>query len=129
MSTQTLICRPFAGGGMTRFAAFLLASACCVSCAHAADAAIKIDNFTFTPATLTIAPGTTVTWTNGDDIPHSIVNPVSKVRSKPLDTGESYSFTFASAGRFEYFCGLHPHMKGMILVAPWTKACARRHPA
>ena len=79
---------------------------------------IKIDNFTFAPATLTFPIGATATWENGDDIPHSVVIADLKIRSKPLDTGDKYSFTFTTAGTFEYFCGLHPHMKGMIVVTP-----------
>ena len=87
--------------------------------ARAADVDVKIDNFVFTPQTLTIKPGTTVTWTNGDDIPHSLVaSQQGLFRSRAMDTGETFRFTFTSAGTFEYFCGLHPHMKGMIVVAP-----------
>jgi plastocyanin len=77
---------------------------------------IKIDNFTFSPAELTIAPGTTVTWVNHDDIPHSVVDKNKAFRSKALDTNNSFSFTFANAGAYDYFCGLHPHMTGKIIV-------------
>lgn len=118
MSMQTCSRRPFAGGGMALLAALLLNGVAVSSPALAADVTVKIDNFTFAPADLTVAQGTTVTFTNNDDIPHTIVILAAKVRSKPLDTGESYSFTFAVAGSFEYFCGLHPHMKGMVIVAP-----------
>ena len=79
---------------------------------------IAIDNFTFSPAELKVAVGTTVTWINRDDIPHSIVDKEKKFRSKALDTDGSYSFTFTSAGSFDYFCGLHPHMTGKIVVTP-----------
>jgi plastocyanin len=83
-----------------------------------ADAtAVKIDNFAFTPASLTVKPGTKVTFVNHDDIPHSIVCVALKMRSKALDTDQSFEFTFATAGDFDYFCGLHPHMKGKIIVA------------
>jgi plastocyanin len=84
----------------------------------AQDAAnvVKIDNFTFGPKELTVAVGTTVTWTNHDDIPHTVVDKNTTFRSKALDTNDSYSFTFASAGSFDYFCGLHPHMVGKIIV-------------
>jgi len=81
-------------------------------------ATITIDNFTFTPAELTIAKGTTITWINHDDIPHSVVENDKKFRSKALDTDESYSFTFAAEGTFQYFCGLHPHMTGKVIVRP-----------
>jgi plastocyanin len=77
---------------------------------------ITIDNFTFTPKELTVAVGTTVKWVNHDDIPHTVVNKDKVFRSKALDTDDSYSFTFTSAGTFDYFCGLHPHMVGQVIV-------------
>jgi plastocyanin len=77
---------------------------------------ITIDNFTFTPKELTVAVGTTVKWVNHDDIPHTVVEKKTSFRSKALDTDDSYSYTFASAGEFDYFCGLHPHMVGKIIV-------------
>jgi plastocyanin len=86
--------------------------------AHAEDTVTKIENFTFNPAEVTVKPGTTVTWTNADDIPHSVVENDTKFRSQPLDTGESFSMTFTDAGEVGYFCGLHPHMKGKIIVKP-----------
>jgi plastocyanin len=86
--------------------------------AHADEMIVKIDNFTFSPAELTIKPGTTVTWENGDDIPHSVVEAGGKFHSKALDTGEKFTMTFADAGEVTYFCGLHPHMTGKITVKP-----------
>jgi|ERR1700694_3741763 len=83
--------------------------------AYAEDTNITIDNFTFAPAELTVKVGTTVTWTNHDDIPHAIVS-AGKFRSKTLDTDNSFSFTFTAAGDYKYFCSLHPHMTGMIKV-------------
>ena len=77
---------------------------------------ITIDNFTFSPKELTIPVGTTVQWVNHDDIPHTIVEKKTSFRSKALDTNDSYSYTFTSAGAFDYFCGLHPHMVGKIIV-------------
>ena len=77
---------------------------------------ITIDNFTFTPKDLTVAVGTTVKWVNHDDIPHTVVEKKTTFRSKALDTDDSYSFTFTSAGTFDYFCGLHPHMVGKVIV-------------
>ena len=77
---------------------------------------ITIDNFTFTPPELTVALGTTVKWVNHDDIPHLVVNKDKAFRSKALDTDDSFSYTFASAGTFDYFCGLHPHMVGKVIV-------------
>jgi plastocyanin len=76
---------------------------------------VTIDNFTFAPAQLTVKAGTTVTWTNRDDIPHTVVS-AGQFRSKALDTDDKYSFTFTKAGDYEYFCSLHPHMVGMIKV-------------
>ena len=78
--------------------------------------AVTIDNFTFTPPELTVAVGTTVKWVNHDDIPHNVIDKNKAFRSKALDTDDSYSFTFASAGTYDYFCGLHPHMQGKIIV-------------
>ena len=78
--------------------------------------AIIIDNFTFTPKELTVAVGTTVKWVNHDDIPHTVVEKKTTFRSKALDTDDSYSYTFASAGTVDYFCGLHPHMVGKVIV-------------
>ena len=77
---------------------------------------VTIDNFTFTPPELTVAVGTTVKWVNHDDIPHLVVNKDKAFRSKALDTDDSFSYTFASAGIFDYFCALHPHMVGKVIV-------------
>ncbi|MCK1382916.1 cupredoxin family copper-binding protein [Bradyrhizobium sp. 21] len=76
---------------------------------------VHIDNFVFQPAELKIKLGTTVTWMNRDDIPHTIVS-AGKFRSKTLDTDDKFSFTFTNAGDYKYFCSLHPHMTGMIKV-------------
>ncbi len=81
--------------------------------------AVSIDNFTFTPQTLTVKAGTTVTWTNRDDIPHGIAADQQRfARSKALDTDDSYSFTFTTPGTYQYFCYIHPHMTGTIVVEP-----------
>jgi amicyanin len=77
---------------------------------------VTIDNFTFTAPELTVAVGTTVKWVNHDDIPHTVVEKKLSFRSKALDTDDAYSYTFATAGTFDYFCGLHPHMVGKIIV-------------
>jgi plastocyanin len=79
---------------------------------------VKIDNFSFGPATLTVAVGTTVTWTNRDDIPHTVVSTddPKTFKSKVLDTDEKFSYTFAKAGTFSYFCSIHPKMTGKVVV-------------
>lgn len=79
---------------------------------------VSIDNFTFTPAEITIAPGTTVTWVNHDDIPHTVVEANRSFKSKTLDTEDRFSMTFRSSGSFAYFCSLHPHMTGKVIVTP-----------
>ena len=79
-------------------------------------AAVQIDNFTFKNPTVTVTAGTTVTWTNGDDIPHTVVSKTGAFKSKVLDTGDRFSFTFAKPGQFGYYCSLHPHMTGTIVV-------------
>lgn len=85
--------------------------------ASSAGATVKIDNFTFDPAALTVKVGATVTWTNNDDIPHLVVaQDHTTFRSKALDTNDSFSFTFTKAGDYPYFCALHPHMLGKIIV-------------
>ena len=82
----------------------------------AGDTAVKIDNFTFEPGQLTVKVGTTVTWVNEDDIPHTVVASSKAFRSKALDTDDKFSFTFTTPGSYEYFCSLHPHMKAMVTV-------------
>ena len=84
--------------------------------AQNAPVAIAIDNFTFNPQKLTVKAGTTVTWTNKDDIPHAIAAVSKQFKSKTLDTDDGYSFTFTTPGSYEYFCSLHPHMTGTIVV-------------
>jgi plastocyanin len=84
--------------------------------AGGADTAVKIDNFTFTPQRVNVKAGTTVTWANQDDIPHTVTSATKAFRSKALDTDDKFSFTFTTAGVYEYFCSLHPHMTGTIVV-------------
>jgi plastocyanin len=85
--------------------------------AQAPAITVKIDNFAFSDQSITVAPGATVTWVNEDDAPHTIVAEDGKsFRSKTLDTGDTYSFTFMSAGTFGYFCSIHPHMTGKVVV-------------
>lgn len=79
-------------------------------------ATVTIGNFTFNSPALTVKPGTTVTWTNADDIPHTVVSKEGIFKSKVLDTGDRFSFTFAKPGQFGYYCSLHPHMTGIVTV-------------
>jgi plastocyanin len=79
---------------------------------------VAIDNFSFGPGTLTVAPGTTVVWTNDDPDPHTIVSATDPkvLKSPPLDTGDSFSFTFDKPGTYRYFCSVHPRMQGTVVV-------------
>jgi plastocyanin len=79
-------------------------------------AAVKIDNFSFTPATITVAAGTEVRWTNRDDIPHTVVADDRSFKSKALDTDDEFAFTFSKPGTYKYFCSLHPKMTATIVV-------------
>jgi len=82
----------------------------------AAPVEVKIDNFSFTPATITVSVGTTVRWTNRDDIPHTVVSDDQKFESKALDTDDHYSYTFTKTGTYGYFCSIHPKMTGKVVV-------------
>ena len=88
--------------------------------AQNASTAVSIDNFTFNPPQLTIKAGTTVTWTNKDDIPHTVTAVGKLFKSKVLDTDNGFSFTFTTPGSYAYFCSLHPHMTGTIVVEAAT---------
>jgi plastocyanin len=81
-----------------------------------AGAAVKIDNFVFGPQTLTVQVGTTVTWTNSDDIPHTAVSTDGVFKSKVIDTDEKFSYTFTKPGTYSYFCSVHPKMTGKVVV-------------
>jgi plastocyanin len=84
--------------------------------AQPAGPTVKIDNFVFGPEALTVSVGTTVTWINQDDIPHTVVASDKSFKSKVLDSDERFSFTFTKPGEFGYFCSLHPHMVGKVIV-------------
>jgi plastocyanin len=77
---------------------------------------VKIDNFSFAPGTLTVPVGTTVTWTNRDDIPHTAVSSEGAFKSNVMDTDEKFSYRFTKAGTFPYFCSIHPKMIGKVMV-------------
>jgi plastocyanin len=102
----------FAAGAAIAFAADPATQA-------AAPATVVINGYDYNPSILTVAPGTTVTWVNEDDIPHTVVS-APNVRSKPLDSEDKFSFTFTTPGTYKYFCSLHPHMTGTIVVQTAT---------
>ena len=77
---------------------------------------VGIDNFAFTPKETMVKVGTTVHWTNKDDIPHTVTSDSKVFDSSVLDTNQSFQFTFTTLGKFQYFCKLHPHMTGVVTV-------------
>ena len=83
---------------------------------------VKIDDYKFAPASLTVKAGTTVTWRNKDDMPHTVASTTRMFKSKALDTDDAFSFTFTEPGTYAYFCSLHPHMTAMIVVERATHA-------
>ena len=107
------------------FVAFLLTGAAPLSMGPRSLAAerqkaegveVRIDNFSFGPQDLTVSAGTTVTWTNRDDIPHTVVSTEKAFKSKVLDTDDKFSFKFDKAGTYPYFCSIHPKMTGKVIV-------------
>ena len=82
----------------------------------ASTAEVKIDNFSFGPTAITVSVGTTVTWINRDDIPHTVVSTEKVFKSKVLDTDEKFSYTFTKPGEYPYFCSIHPKMTGKVIV-------------
>jgi plastocyanin len=101
---------------MAAATAMLLFTANLPAATNAVPNTVKIDNFRFAPQTLTVHPGTKVTWVNQDDVPHTVTSNDKKFKSRALDTGERFSFTFAAPGTYSYFCSVHPHMTGKIVV-------------
>ena len=101
-------------------AAFAVAATLPAASARAAETEVKIevkiDNFAFAPQRIVVQAGTTVTWTNADDAPHTVVSTTKLFKSSALDTTDKFSFTFATPGTYEYFCSLHPHMTGTVVV-------------
>jgi Icc protein len=77
---------------------------------------VLIENFSFTPATASVAVGTTITWTNRDDIPHTVVGTEQQFKSRVLDTGDRFTHRFEAPGKYGYFCSIHPRMTGRIVV-------------
>jgi plastocyanin len=102
---------PFAAGVLVAAAISLPASS-----ASGPNTKLEIDNFAFSPPRIVVTAGTTVTWTNEDDAPHTVASSTKLFKSKALDTDASFSFTFTTPGMYEYFCSLHPHMTGTVIV-------------
>ena len=93
--------------------------------ARAADVEVKIDNFAFAPERVTVKAGTAVAWINEDDIPHTVASSTKLFKSKTLDTDDKYAFTFRTPGVYQYFCSLHPHMTGIIVVEAETSSAVQ----
>jgi plastocyanin len=98
--------------------AFLLMAAGALDAAEQAGVTVAIDNFSFSPEPITVPAGTKVTWVNHDDIPHTITDASEPraYKSAALDTDEAYAFVFRTPGTYRYFCSLHPHMQGTVVV-------------
>ena len=105
-------------------AVFAVATALPAASAHVAETEVKIDNFAFAPQRVVVKAGTTVIWINDDDIPHTVASSAKLFKSNALDTKDKFSFTFTTAGAYEYFCSLHPHMTGTIVVEAATASRA-----
>jgi plastocyanin len=117
---MTKIARHIRFAAALAVAAFAVAATLPAASARAAETEVKIevkiDNFAFAPQRIVVQAGTTVTWTNADDAPHTVVSTTKLFKSSALDTEDKYSFTFATPGTYEYFCSLHPHMTGTVVV-------------
>ena len=117
---MTKIARHIRFAAALAVAAFAVAATLPAASARAAETEVKIevkiDNFAFAPQRIVVQAGTTVTWTNADDAPHTIVSTTKLFKSSALDTEDKFSFTFATPGTYEYFCSLHPHMTGTVVV-------------
>jgi plastocyanin len=83
---------------------------------QAAETEVNIDQFTFYPQRITVKAGTTVTWTNEDDVPHTVASSIKFFKSKTLDTADKFSFTFTTPGTYAYVCSVHPYMTGAVVV-------------
>ena len=104
--------------------AALAAGALASQGAPATDAEVQIDQYAFLPPRIAVKPGTTVTWTNEDDAPHTVASSAKLFKSKALDTGDKFSFTFTTPSTYAYFCSLHPQMTGTVTVGAASGAGA-----
>jgi plastocyanin len=87
-----------------------------VAKAPASEVQVKINNFTFAPATITVPAGTAIRWANRDEMIHNVAGSDKSFKSKVLDTNEEFTFTFCKAGTYTYFCSIHPRMTGKVVV-------------
>jgi len=115
---MTILCHygRFAFVGALVAPAALIPPAAVTAAVPAKTQRVAIDNFAFAPQVIVVAPGTTVTWTNADEDPHTVTATDKSFHSAAMDTDESYSFTFTRPGEYAYFCSLHPHMTGKVIV-------------
>ncbi len=113
---MTTIARNIGVAAALAVAVFAGAAALPAASARAAEIEVKIDNFAFAPQRIAVKAGTTVTWINADDAPHTVVSTTKLFKSSALDTADKFSFTFTTPGTYEYFCSLHPHMTGAVVV-------------
>ena len=117
---MTKIARHIRFAAALAVAAFAVAATLPAASARAAETEVKIevkiDNFAFAPQRIVVQAGTTVTWSNADDAPHTVVSTTKLFKSSALDTEDKFSFTFATPGTYDYFCSLHPHMTGTVVV-------------
>jgi amicyanin len=120
MFSANILRSALVAGALGAATAVALAAVVLPGRAQTAPTAISIDNFTFNPATLTVKAGAAVAWTNKDDIPHGIAAVNKSFKSQAMDTDDAYSFTFTTPGTYEYFCYIHPHMTGKIVVEATT---------
>jgi len=116
MSSKTMLVLGITAAALMLTAILAVAPRLAANPQQAMTADVKIDNFSFGPATIMVAAGTTVTWVNHDDIPHTVVSIDSVFKSKVLDTDEKFSFTFTKPGTYPYFCSIHPKMTATVVV-------------
>ena len=113
---MTTIARNIRVAAALAVAVFAGAAALPAASARAPETEVKIDNFAFAPQRIVVQAGTTVTWINADDAPHTVASSTKVFKSGALDTEDKFSFTFTTPGTYEYFCSLHPHMTGTVVV-------------
>ena len=118
MTPRRIVLRAVAIGALLAFGAAADPAATPDSAEHARAAQVVIDNFAFAPNVLTVPAGTVLSWLNEDDAPHTVIgtDAGSPIKSQPLDTGEAYSIALTKPGTYRYFCSLHPHMTGTVIV-------------